>query len=683
MNRICLVLGTHNHLPHGTLAETFERAYQTAYKPFLSLLYTYPRIGAVLHYCGNLFDWLEAEHSEFIMLLKEMVRRKQVELLGGGYYAPVLSIIPDGDKLGQIEKLTTYLRTTFGVRPRGGWIAERVWEPGLARILCNSGLEYTFLDDRHFQLAGLDEKACLAPYLTEDQGKAVTVLPIHIPLVERMATQTPEQLILALSELGNQEGDRLAVLVVPGENLGYHGSSHETLYKNGWLKGFFDLLESNRKWLQVLTPRTAPEHFEPRGRVYFPCLSSGETMRSALAPARQRTYNDVARRLRRSESDQYLFGGFFRHYLVRYPEIGLLYARLIYTHIQVTQIRGDRQKKKAALDELWRGESGAAYWHGSEGGVYAGHLRKAVYRAFIEAERLARGPGVFMPAVLELDFDIDGSPEYLYQGKQLNALVHRVGASLLELDYLPRGWNYLDTVARWPEAYHRYRYEGCDWYLRKGFLDHFLPPNTDLERFDRMSFQELGDFLYNPFDLQELRREQKEVVLHRQGRIRVNRKDQPLEVRKRYRFKESAIDVTVTLRNVSAVPLSLWYASETNLALAGSEPASSRLWAVGEERERELPGGASRRSESKEVRGVKVQDLVNHVQVGLAASLPFTLWSLPLETVSYSSAGRVRNYQGTCLLPQWIVALEPGQEWEVQLGLDLRREEPKAPGGGR
>jgi len=583
----------------------------------------------------------------------------------------VLSIIPDGDKLGQIEKLTTYLRTTFGVRPRGGWIAERVWEPGLARILCNSGLEYTFLDDRYFQLAGLEDKACLAAYLTEDQGKAVTVVPIHLLLGERLATQSPEQIILALKEMASPEGDRLAVLMVPGESLGYDGARHDALYKNGWLKGFFDLLESSREWLQVLTPRTSPEVFEPRGRVYFPCLSSGETMRSSLAPSRQRVYNEVSRRLRRSESDQYLCGGFFRQYLVRYPEIGLLYARLIYTHIQVSQIRGDRQKKQAALDELWRGESGAAYWHGTEGGVYAGHLRQAVYRAFMEAERLARRPGMFMPAVIEVDFDIDGGLEYFYQGKQLNALLHRVGGSLLELDYLPRGWNYLDTVARWPEAYHRYKYEGCDSYLRKGFLDHFLPPNADLERFDRMNFQELGDFLSNPFELKELRREQKEVVLHRQGRVRVNRKDYPLEMRKRYRFKESAIDVTVGLRNASGSPLELWYASETNLSLAGGEPACSKLWGVEEERERELPAGAS---ESKGLHAIKVQDLVNHVQIGLAASQPFSLWCLPVETVSYSAAGRARTYQGTCLLPQWRVSLKPGEEWEVQLGLDLRRE---------
>ena len=155
MKSLRLIFGTYNHQPEGNLPDQFERAYQDAYKPFLSLLYNHPRLPVVLYYCGSLFEWLEEQHPEFLMLLREMVRRKQVELLGGGFYSPILSLIPDGDKLGQIEKLTTYLRTTFGVRPRGGWLAERVWEPTLARILRNSGLEYTFLDDRHFNVAGV------------------------------------------------------------------------------------------------------------------------------------------------------------------------------------------------------------------------------------------------------------------------------------------------------------------------------------------------------------------------------------------------------------------------------------------------------------------------------------------------------------------------------------------------
>jgi len=42
---------------------------------------------------------------------------------------------PDADKVAQIRRLTERIQRDFGVTPTGMWIAERVWEPGLPRML--------------------------------------------------------------------------------------------------------------------------------------------------------------------------------------------------------------------------------------------------------------------------------------------------------------------------------------------------------------------------------------------------------------------------------------------------------------------------------------------------------------------------------------------------------------------
>ena len=102
-------------------------------------------------------EWLEQMHPEFLTLLAEMVTRGQVEVLGGGYYDPILPLIPMNDKLGQLEKMTTLLRVRFETRPRGCWIAEKVWEPSLASVLRASGIDYTFVDDGQFRIAGVAE----------------------------------------------------------------------------------------------------------------------------------------------------------------------------------------------------------------------------------------------------------------------------------------------------------------------------------------------------------------------------------------------------------------------------------------------------------------------------------------------------------------------------------------------
>jgi len=671
MKSLRLIFGTYNHQPEGNLPELFERAYQSAYKPFLSLLYNHPRLPVILYYCGSLFEWLEEHHPEFLMLLREMVRRKQVELLGGGFYSPILSLLPDGDKLGQIEKLTTYLRTTFGVRPRGGWLTERVWEPPLARILRNSGLEYTFLDDRHFHIAGIGPEDCYGAYLAEEQGKTILVLPIRNALVEMVPQASPAEMLQSLRDLAREQDGRVAVLLVDGERLGEREGSNRICYQEKWLATFFELLEANREWLEPLTPRLEEKVLQPRGRVYFPCLAHSGLMRAALDTERQRTFQEATKRLRRPEAEAYMPGGYFRQFLTRYPELNLLYSRLLYTHLLVNQMRGDKSRKKSALQELWRGQHGAVYWHG-EGpgeGIFDGRLRQASYRAFIEAEKIARSGQSFLPSIIPTDFDMDGELEYLYQGRSLNAVVEPRGAGLAELDFLPCSWNYLGTMARWPQPYHRYRYEGCDWYLRQAFLDHFFGAETQIEAFDRMTYTEQGDFLNQPFELVHLRREHEDIALSRTGRLRLRRRDHPFTVQKRYRFKESAVECTLLLRNDSAADLELWYGLEVNLALASRGEA--HLLALKGSQKKEL---GTERAEADKLEGVLVRDPANEAAITLEAASPFSLWSLPVETVSYPPAGRARQYQSNCLVLSWKFSLAAGEQWEGKVTLRLEKE---------
>jgi len=668
MSSISLLFGTYNHLPDGASPERFEAVYQQSYKPFLSLLYKFPRVHAVLHYCGSLFEWMEDQHPEFIMLLKEMIRRKQVELLGGGYYAPILPLIPDGDKLGQIEKMSTFIRTTFGTRPRGGWLAERVWEPTLARILSNSGIEYTFLDDHHFHIAGVPDSECYRPYRTEDQGKAVTVFPLHLGLQAMVAYDSAEDLISELWSIAARDSQQTAVILVSGETLA-EGPDGAGVYKEGgWLLRFFRLLEENRDWLHTLNPRHRPELLHPRGRLYFPCLSSMETMNGALSLVRQKVCQEMTKKVRKPENGIYLQRGFFRQFLIRYPEVGLLYSRLMYTHVLVNQIRGDKYKKKAALNELWRGQTGAVYWHGRHGGAYANDLRKAAYHAFNEAEKITRNAGMFISSIIATDYDMDGQEEYLYQGRVLNAFLHRRGAAVLELDYLPKSWNYLDTIARWPEHYHRYKYEGRDWYMRKGFIDHFFAPTTTLEKFDRMSYQEMGDFIDSSFQVEEFKREQRKVVLARNGQVRIKRKKIPVSLRKSYAFKENGIDLGLVIRNLGSQPVQLWYGLEFNLSLAGYEEATLTV----QEQEQEIPIG-SEAADLGTMKGVRVYDAVNRVQITFGAEREYSLWSLPVYTMSSRGNAFDRIYQCSCLLPQWQLELEPDQQEELKVSIDLRK----------
>ena len=87
MKKINLIFGVHWHAPLSFSDAAFEIVYQDTYKHFLSTLYEIEKFPVVLHYSGIVLEILEKNHPEYLNLLDEIVKRKQAELLGGGFGA--------------------------------------------------------------------------------------------------------------------------------------------------------------------------------------------------------------------------------------------------------------------------------------------------------------------------------------------------------------------------------------------------------------------------------------------------------------------------------------------------------------------------------------------------------------------------------------------------------------------
>src|SRR5262249_59873679 len=126
--------------------------------------------------------------------------RRRGERWGGGFYEPILPAIPEWDRAGQIALMSDWIEEELGARPRGLWLTERVWEPGLAATLVRAGVAYTALDDAHFFAAGFERDRLWGSWLTEDQGLALRVLPIHRDLRYRIPFEAPERVIELLGE---------------------------------------------------------------------------------------------------------------------------------------------------------------------------------------------------------------------------------------------------------------------------------------------------------------------------------------------------------------------------------------------------------------------------------------------------------------------------------------------------
>lgn len=684
--KIYFILALHNHQPVGNLPEVFSDCFEKAYLPFVDILERFPEVKVAMHYTGSLLDWITEHQPRFIDRIRQMVSRGQVEIMGGAYYEPILPSIPEADKIGQIEHLSARLEELFGARPRGMWLAERVWEPALAKPISDAGLRYVTVDDTHFFDAGQGDLDHY--YRTEEEGRALDIFPISEELRYLIPFRPPQETIDFLRERRPESGKRLYVLADDGEKFGVWPDTHDLVYAKGRLEQFFSLLLEHRDWLKTATFSEFMDLYPPRGPVYLPTGS-------------YREMKDWS-------------GGFWRNFLTRYPESNRMHKKMLAVRRRLEELPRDGREYAQARDRIWAGQCNCAYWHGVFGGLYLNFLRAAVWQNLLEAEKtiddaLHEGPYL---EVVEEDRLFEGQAAIELRTDRLGLLLApHLGGSLWELSWRPAAVNLLDTLTRRPEAYHRQlleqgaapsppeegavsihhlarvKEEGLldhliyDPYPRGGLIEHFLNPGTTLEQFRRGEYGEATDFLLQPADT-KLERiagdgpEGMRAVFRRSGRVEGGGEvilTKTLEVR----AGEDRLAVEYVAENSGPDRIALSFAVEWNLAFIGGYD-DERYYAI-PGRNLEEPHLASIGSE-EEVERLVLVDRRRDISLALEWDSPAKLWRMPVETVSLSESGLERSYQQSLVLARWDFSLAPGEKRRLRLALEIA---PASKGEGR
>lgn len=710
-----LILAIHNHQPVGNFDFVFDEAYRQAYLPLIEALEQHPAVRMALHYTGPLRDWLAGRYPDFLERVRALVRRGQVEMLTGGYYEPVLAALSDADKLGQIRKLNQAVRDDFGYQPTGAWLAERVWEPHLAKPLAEAGVAYTILDDTHFKYAGLSDKDLFGYYVTEEQNAALKVfgnskhLRYTIPwasvkeTVEWLRSQAEEE------HGGPLPRPKVAVMGDDGEKFGLWPGTHQLCWsEERWMPRFFEALEANADWLHLITPGEYAARFSSLGRVYLPTASYDEMTEWALPAALSGEIGQLKRRLAvegRQDVLRFIRGGFWRNFMVKYPEVNTMHKKMMRVSDKVHRMAGET--RPAALDHLWRGQCNCPYWHGVWGGIYLFHIRAANFEHLLAAEALAdaehhgHGPWVAWAAD---DLDRDAVPEILLESDVQNLYFDLAeGGSCFEWDWRAKRTNLLNVLSRRPEGYHdelrRAAEEGrlyvvgqdervadetlvrvkepdlhqkltFDWYRRASFLDHFLQPDATLAAFARSEYGEAGDFVNRPYESAvEETQDGLTLTLTCDGHVWQGPRLAPLRLEKRLALRggETKVTATYTLTNSGDGPVETRFGVETNWATLGGNGPGAYYAAPGREN---VALNATGEIEAADSLRLVLEWMA--LDVRLAFSRPATVWHSPLETISLSEGGFERVYQGSCVMPLWPVRLDPGQSWSVELTFDLQ-----------
>lgn len=493
MKRIHLALAIHNHQPVGNFDFVFAEAYTRAYLPMLELLERHSSVKLALHYTGPLRDWLAANRRDLFTRVRALVARAQIEVMTGGYYEPILAAIPDADKRGQIEKLTRAVQSDFGYAARGLWLAERVWEPSLAKPIAEAGAEYTIVDDTHFKYVGIEDKDLLGYYVTEEQGATLKIFGTSKYLRYTIPWSPVSEVIGWLRDQASEGGSLIAVMGDDGEKFGLWPGTYEhcwgsrnqnpksqnSITKEGWMEEFFRALEENREWLETITLAEYEQGFPAIGRVYLPTASYDEMTEWALPACLSGDLTRLKHRLAEEKQEdvlRFVKGAFWRNFLVKYPEVNGLHKKMLRVSEKIAEISKHlaqshgkplRNSKRSiskslisqSLDQLYAGQCNCPYWHGVFGGIYLPHIRTANYKHLIQAENFVdqatHGQSAWLDWELA-DFDKDSVAELLVSGSAMNLyfdLAH--GGALFEWDWRAKHFNLLNTLSRREEGYHR------------------------------------------------------------------------------------------------------------------------------------------------------------------------------------------------------------------------------------
>lgn len=684
MTAIDLAFAVHNHQPVGNFDHVIEDAHCRAYRPFLEVLEAHPGVCIALHQSGILWEWQAAHHPEHLDTVARLVAGGQIELLGGAYYEPLLPAIPEADRQGQLARMSRFLSERFGVEPRGAWLAERVWEPQLAGTLARAGLDFTIVDDAHFEAAGVPPWELDGSFVTEDEGRPLRVFAIQRWLRERVPFAPPEATLdeLASRASAARHGIPLLVYADDGEKFGAWTGTHSLCYGERWLDRFFSLVEANATWLRLRPFAACVDETAPRARVYLPEAAYTEMMEWALPPAAQRRLRRARARLdgeAEGVPGALLRGGTWRGFLGRYPESNWLHKRVVAASraVQAAEAAddGDAGRLEAARQAVWRAQCNCAYWHGLFGGLYAPHLRSALYAELIAAENHLVPGAAAEPAVA--DVDADGQPEVVLRSGDLLAIVKPdEGGAIFELDARAARFNLIDMVARRAEAYHEAARATLspgspgaaeliyDPYRRGSCIDHWLAPQACWEDFAAAALPELGALAAQPYGWTV---EGGGVRLERALVLRVPG-DPLVRVVKRLQLRGATLVADYTLRNESGQPLELRFGIEMGINFLAAE-AADRWFELPDRVLADRRLGSAGRLDA--VRRFDAVDGWRGLRATFTCAPAMELWRVPIATVSMAQHGLEQVYQGTALLFVNDVALPPRGAAELQLRLEV------------
>ena len=597
------------------------------YKAFFSGIQAEEKLPLTIFAAGSFLEWQKGKRQAYSMLLNNMLSRKQIELLGGGYYQPYLSLLPASDVIGQIEMMTSAIRTQFGKRPRGLFLTASAWTPSLITPFVRCGMEYCLLDYRLFPVNGEQNSKnfYFSPAIVEDKGKTITVFP-YIPDDPDFMTRTPQEFYEKLVASTHSAGESMYLLFLPIKT--YIKCLEKNKDGSNWFSSFINICNQPDSIIRLTHTAELMKHRQPHSPLYI-------APNTVLCDA---PTGDATKRAVTLQHDA------FR-----------IYSKMMYINMLANGMKGDKARKKYALQELWKAQNAELFALEPCIPEYHNELRRIAYRKLLVAEKQTRLPGIFTDGLIQYDIDMDGRKEFLSQRTSLNMYVHHRGGKIFECDAFAAYKNYSDIP---------FEHSGM-------FIDYLLS-ETALQRLKEGQTEALTTvFSDNTYQETEINTIRSELKLATSGLFDTGF-EQPVSLRKQYTFFSEGTQVQYILKNDSPFNLSAYYVVEIDIAVEETDSIMPSLSLYDCEENRKKERSITTDIFNK-VSWVQLEDPEGKIQFTMEANEVPGLIVIPVYGICKKEAKTVdQTTRGIRMFFYWKIDLNPNYETEKMLFLKIK-----------
>jgi hypothetical protein len=525
-------------------SEILEKDYQTVYKPLIKFLYTHPEISFSFNCTGNQIKFYKKRKNEILTILKQLIEKQQIEVLGGAYYDAILPLLYPADRNGQIDLLSTELRQNLGKRPRGIALYQDSWDSSLVNSIQSSGIEYIVLDG---SIIKPEDKKFLPLVMTE-MGKSIEIFPYHDefnPEPDISPRDFALDIIKAIEKIEKKDKyvqlqpDRVVTICLDHKSMA-------RLIEAKWFESFAKYLKANPD-SRIKT--TTPSLFKKTNIVKIPSyVVCGINKKVAEWSSEYYVHNDS-----KMKSPANIFD-----YLKTYSNSHALYNRMIYMSMLVNQLKADKMRKKAAREKLWEAQTGSGILYADNGTLSCVLCRQKSYKDLMEVEKILREEGNFKEAITNFDYDGDGLNEYVCRMQNYFAYISLISGAIYELDLFKNAGNYADNLSRIEDFD-----EVTDSYKRGLFVDFLFSS----DQYDKYILNEpAGNGVFSRIHYSQLKFAPNRHEIQLEARAVFKPTKQNIYLKKRYIINSDGMNVQYILRNESPYPLKAKFAVESNFS---------------------------------------------------------------------------------------------------------------------